>query len=291
MARALARDAGARARRDRRDVLARRDRPGGPCGYGAARRPAFARRRARRAPRRAGRGLPRVHVRRPARGRLPRRPLAPAPSARDGVLLQRRARAHRDRVTGARAPRRVPLARAPRRDDRRAARRDGLAVDRRGARAPTTLPCSSTRAARRASRRARSSPTRTSPGSRSCSPRRGHGTDTDVLLHTLPLHHLHGLGIAMLTAIGAGAAVHFQPFEPRAAWEGDAASHRVHGRADGPHEAPRRARRGRRARPSSAGSRAPGRCASSRAAAPRSPSPSASDGARSRARTRSSASA
>ena len=44
--------------------------------------------------------------------------------------------------------------------------------------------------------------------------------DTDVLLHTLPLHHLHGLGIAMLTAIGAGAAVHFQPFEPRAAWEG-----------------------------------------------------------------------
>jgi malonyl-CoA/methylmalonyl-CoA synthetase len=41
----------------------------------------------------------------------------------------------------------------------------------------------------------------------------------DVLLHMLPLHHLHGLGIAMLTAVGAGAATHFQPFDPRAAWE------------------------------------------------------------------------
>lgn len=44
-------------------------------------------------------------------------------------------------------------------------------------------------------------------------------TDRDVLLHVLPLHHLHGLGIAMLTAVGAGATTHFQPFDPRTAWE------------------------------------------------------------------------
>jgi malonyl-CoA/methylmalonyl-CoA synthetase len=41
----------------------------------------------------------------------------------------------------------------------------------------------------------------------------------DVLLHVLPLHHLHGLGIAMLSALGAGASVRFLPFEPRATWD------------------------------------------------------------------------
>jgi malonyl-CoA/methylmalonyl-CoA synthetase len=41
----------------------------------------------------------------------------------------------------------------------------------------------------------------------------------DTLLHVLPLHHLHGLGIALLTAIGAGAATDFVPFDPLAAWE------------------------------------------------------------------------
>jgi malonyl-CoA/methylmalonyl-CoA synthetase len=41
----------------------------------------------------------------------------------------------------------------------------------------------------------------------------------DVLLHVLPLHHLHGLGIALLTALGAAAAAHFVPFDPRATWE------------------------------------------------------------------------
>src|SRR5580698_8382105 len=41
-------------------------------------------------------------------------------------------------------------------------------------------------------------------------------SEDDVLLHMLPLHHLHGLGIAMLTAVGAGATTHFLPFEPRA---------------------------------------------------------------------------
>ncbi len=41
----------------------------------------------------------------------------------------------------------------------------------------------------------------------------------DELLHVLPLHHLHGLGIALLSAIGAGATTRFVPFDPRNAWE------------------------------------------------------------------------
>jgi malonyl-CoA/methylmalonyl-CoA synthetase len=41
----------------------------------------------------------------------------------------------------------------------------------------------------------------------------------DELLHVLPLHHLHGLAIALLSAIGAAATTHFVPFEPRAVWE------------------------------------------------------------------------
>jgi len=39
-------------------------------------------------------------------------------------------------------------------------------------------------------------------------------TDGDRLLHALPLHHLHGLGIALLTALSAGASVRlFSRFE------------------------------------------------------------------------------
>ncbi|MEN9797191.1 MAG: hypothetical protein RL653_887 [Pseudomonadota bacterium] len=42
----------------------------------------------------------------------------------------------------------------------------------------------------------------------------------DVLLHCLPLHHVHGLSIALLNALGAGAAVNFlSAFEPVACWE------------------------------------------------------------------------
>ncbi len=53
----------------------------------------------------------------------------------------------------------------------------------------------------------------------------------DVLLHVLPLHHMHGLAIALLSAAGAGAATRFLSssasadgqgsgsFDPRAAWE------------------------------------------------------------------------
>ncbi|HEY6459585.1 MAG TPA: AMP-binding protein, partial [Polyangiaceae bacterium] len=41
----------------------------------------------------------------------------------------------------------------------------------------------------------------------------------DVLLHVLPLHHMHGLAIALLSAIGAGAATTFLPgFDARATW-------------------------------------------------------------------------
>ncbi len=42
----------------------------------------------------------------------------------------------------------------------------------------------------------------------------------DRLLHALPLHHLHGLGIALLTALSAGAGVHVLPrFDAHAMWE------------------------------------------------------------------------
>jgi malonyl-CoA/methylmalonyl-CoA synthetase len=42
----------------------------------------------------------------------------------------------------------------------------------------------------------------------------------DVLLHVLPLHHMHGLAISLLTAIGAGAATRFHgPFDARTAWD------------------------------------------------------------------------
>jgi malonyl-CoA/methylmalonyl-CoA synthetase len=44
--------------------------------------------------------------------------------------------------------------------------------------------------------------------------------EDDVLLHVLPLHHMHGLAIALLSAIGAGAATRFLPaFDARATWE------------------------------------------------------------------------
>jgi malonyl-CoA/methylmalonyl-CoA synthetase len=46
--------------------------------------------------------------------------------------------------------------------------------------------------------------------------------EDDVLLHVLPLHHMHGLVIALLSVIGAGAATRFLPVPPLdapAAWD------------------------------------------------------------------------
>jgi malonyl-CoA/methylmalonyl-CoA synthetase len=42
---------------------------------------------------------------------------------------------------------------------------------------------------------------------------------TDTLLHALPLHHMHGLAIALLTAIGAGAATRLTTFDAPAIWD------------------------------------------------------------------------
>jgi malonyl-CoA/methylmalonyl-CoA synthetase len=41
----------------------------------------------------------------------------------------------------------------------------------------------------------------------------------DTLLHALPLHHMHGLAIALLTALGAGATTRTAHFDAPAIWE------------------------------------------------------------------------
>jgi malonyl-CoA/methylmalonyl-CoA synthetase len=41
----------------------------------------------------------------------------------------------------------------------------------------------------------------------------------DRLLHVLPLHHTHGVVVALLGALWAGARVRFAPFEPLAVWD------------------------------------------------------------------------
>jgi malonyl-CoA/methylmalonyl-CoA synthetase len=41
----------------------------------------------------------------------------------------------------------------------------------------------------------------------------------DTLLHALPLHHMHGLAIALLTAVGAGATVRMRAFDAAALWD------------------------------------------------------------------------
>jgi malonyl-CoA/methylmalonyl-CoA synthetase len=44
-------------------------------------------------------------------------------------------------------------------------------------------------------------------------------SENDRLLHALPLHHMHGLAIALLTAIGAGATTRLRSFDAGALWE------------------------------------------------------------------------
>lgn len=45
-------------------------------------------------------------------------------------------------------------------------------------------------------------------------------TPSDTILHTLPLHHVHGIVNALHCAHYAGAAVNFLPaFSPAAVWE------------------------------------------------------------------------
>ena len=44
-------------------------------------------------------------------------------------------------------------------------------------------------------------------------------SERDVLLHALPLHHMHGLAIALLTALGSGAAVRMRSFDATAMWD------------------------------------------------------------------------
>jgi malonyl-CoA/methylmalonyl-CoA synthetase len=41
----------------------------------------------------------------------------------------------------------------------------------------------------------------------------------DVLLHVLPLHHLHGIGVSLLVALASGATTRFVPFAADRVWD------------------------------------------------------------------------
>ena len=53
----------------------------------------------------------------------------------------------------------------------------------------------------------------------------------DRLLHVLPLHHTHGVIVALLGALWAGASVRFLPFDAAGVWRRAGRRQRVHGGA------------------------------------------------------------
>ena len=163
----------------------------------------FARGRARRAARVARHRLRVVHVRRPACGRLRGRLVAAAPPAGDGVLLRRRRRSRGGRVAGTTAPSRLPRAWAARPRSERARPR--------GARASWRDPAGQDAALQLYTSGTTGKPkgaviTHANLATQQELLAEAWGwRENDRLLHVLPLHHLHGLAIALLAAIGAGA--------------------------------------------------------------------------------------
>ena len=68
----------------------------------------------------------------------------------------------------------------------------------------------------------------------------------DTLLHVLPLHHMHGLCIALLPMLTVGGATRMlSKFDANATWDA-MAEHRLHGRADDLWSSSRRSPRPRR---------------------------------------------
>ena len=121
------------------------------------------------------------------------------PRSGDGLFLRGRAREDRHRV--------VDVAR-PRRLSSRLRARSCTTIEAHGARRPPPsrqptvrddagAPALHERHDRQAQGRAHHA-TATWPCRRSCCATRGAGRASDALLHVLPLHHLHGLGISSL---------------------------------------------------------------------------------------------
>ena len=98
---------------------------------------------------------------------------------------------------------------------------------------PTTSPSFSTPAAPPAGARGPCSRTRTSSRTpRRCMPT-GAGARGDVLMHALPIFHVHGLFVAAQGALFSGSKMlWFNRFDARAIVQAAAGGERVHGRSD-----------------------------------------------------------